>query len=81
MHNYTSYAKKVERDTFHAEIDVADTEKGTYPHFMLKEIEEQPLVIRRIMQQYSDDEGNLVVDKDIVNSTFYNMLELRKVDE
>ncbi|MBQ8391218.1 MAG: glutamine--fructose-6-phosphate transaminase (isomerizing) [Clostridia bacterium] len=63
---FTSYAKKVERDSFHAEIDVSDTEKGTYPHFMLKEIEEQPLVIRRIMQQYSDEDGNLVVDKDII---------------
>ncbi len=63
---YTSYAKKVERDTFHAEIDLSDTEKGTYPHFMLKEIEEQPLVIRRIMQQYSDKDGNIVIDEKII---------------
>lgn len=63
---FTSYAKKVEREPFHAEIDLSDTEKGTYPHFMLKEIEEQPLVIRRIMQQYSDNDGNLVIDKSII---------------
>ncbi|MBQ8808347.1 MAG: glutamine--fructose-6-phosphate transaminase (isomerizing) [Clostridia bacterium] len=63
---FTAYSKKIEREAFHAEIDISDTEKGTYPHFMLKEIEEQPLVIRRIMQQYSDSEGNLVVDKNII---------------
>lgn len=63
---YTSYAKKVEREIFHAEIDLSDTEKGTYPHFMLKEIEEQPLVIRRIMQQYSDKDGNIVIDESII---------------
>ncbi len=63
---YTCYAKKVTREPFHAEIDLADTEKGTYPHFMLKEIEEQPFVIRRIMNNYSDAEGNLVIDKKIL---------------
>ena len=63
---YTCYAKKVAREPFHAEIDLSDTEKGTYPHFMLKEIEEQPFVIRRIMNNYSDAEGNLVIDKKIL---------------
>lgn len=63
---YTCYAKKVTREPFHAEIDLADTEKGTYPHFMLKEIEEQPFVIRRIMNNYSDAEGNLAIDKKIL---------------
>lgn len=63
---YTCYAKKVSREPFRAEIDLADTEKGTYPHFMLKEIEEQPFVIRRIMNNYSDADGNLVIDKKIL---------------
>lgn len=63
---FSAYSKKMNRDTFHADIDLTDTEKGTYPHFMLKEIEEQPLVIRRIMQQYSDESGKLVIDKAIL---------------
>lgn len=63
---YTAYAKRVEREPFSAEIDLSDTQKGTYPHFMLKEIEEQPLVIRRIMKEYGGKDGNLDVDKKIL---------------
>ena len=64
---YTSYAKKIERDTFTADIDLSDMEKGTYPHFMLKEIEEQPFVMRKIMQQYMDENGELSIDKKITS--------------
>lgn len=60
---YTSYGKKIERDIFKAHIDLSDVEKGAYPHYMLKEIEEQPSVIRRIVKEYSDEGGNLAVDK------------------
>lgn len=68
---YTSYGKHIDRDTFVAELDLSDTEKGTYPHYMLKEIEEQPAVIRRIIQQYSDVEGNFSIDKEIINDVRY----------
>ncbi len=64
---YTEYGKKMEREPFKAELDLSDTEKGTYPHFMLKEIEEQPSVIRRIIQQYTDDDGEMVIDENIIN--------------
>ncbi|MCC3377726.1 glutamine--fructose-6-phosphate aminotransferase, partial [Cohnella sp. REN36] len=40
----------VTREPFVAEIDASDIEKGTYPHYMLKEIDEQPFVIRNIIQ-------------------------------
>ena len=33
---------------------------------MLKEIHEQPAVMRRIIQEYQDEEGNLKIDKDII---------------
>lgn len=62
---YTSYGKKIERDMFKAHIDLSDVEKGAYPHYMLKEIEEQPSVIRRIVKEYSDEAGNLCVDKQV----------------
>lgn len=64
---YTSYGMEITRKTFKAELNVADTEKGTYPHYMIKEIEEQPAVIRRIIQQYSNDSGVLSIDKKIIN--------------
>ncbi len=63
---YTEYGKKMERAPFKAELDLSDTEKGTYPHFMLKEIEEQPSVIRRIIQQYTDDNGEMYIDENII---------------
>ncbi|WP_408008976.1 glutamine--fructose-6-phosphate transaminase (isomerizing) [Pseudalkalibacillus sp. A8] len=54
-----------ERDPFTAELDASDIEKGTYPHYMLKEIDEQPIVIRNIINQYQDKDGNLKLDDDI----------------
>ncbi|GEN46405.1 glutamine--fructose-6-phosphate transaminase (isomerizing) [Alkalibacillus haloalkaliphilus] len=56
---------KVERDPFVAEIDASDIEKGTYPHFMLKEIDEQPFVMRKIIQEYQDDNDQIKLDEDV----------------
>lgn len=56
-----------ERETYTDEIDASDAEKGVYDHYMLKEIHEQPAVMRRIIQEYQDDEGNLKIDEDIIN--------------
>lgn len=56
-----------QRDTYTAEIDAADAEKGVYDHYMLKEIHEQPAVMRRIIQEYQDEKGNLKIDAEIIN--------------
>ncbi|KAA0542939.1 glutamine--fructose-6-phosphate transaminase (isomerizing) [Bacillus sp. BGMRC 2118] len=55
----------VERAPYTAELDMSDIEKGTYPHYMLKEIDEQPLVIRKIISNYQNESGELTVDHDI----------------
>ncbi|WP_369901466.1 glutamine--fructose-6-phosphate transaminase (isomerizing) [Bacillus manliponensis] len=55
----------IERAPFTAEIDASDIEKGTYPHFMLKEIDEQPLVIRNIIQKYQNENGEIELAKEI----------------
>ena len=55
----------INRDPYTAEIDADDIEKGTYAHFMLKEINEQPAVMRKIIQNYQDDEGQLKIDRNI----------------
>ncbi|MCU7558605.1 glutamine--fructose-6-phosphate transaminase (isomerizing) [Macrococcus capreoli] len=60
--------KEVKRKPYKAEIDASDIEKGTYAHYMLKEIHEQPGVMRNIIQKYQDDKGNLIIDKDIVKA-------------
>ncbi|TCW48459.1 glutamine--fructose-6-phosphate transaminase [Bacillus thuringiensis] len=58
----------IERAPFTAELDASDIEKGTYPHFMLKEIDEQPLVIRNIIQKYQDENGEIELNEDIRNA-------------
>ncbi|EOP76749.1 MULTISPECIES: glutamine--fructose-6-phosphate transaminase (isomerizing) [Bacillus] len=58
----------IERAPFTAELDASDIEKGTYPHFMLKEIDEQPLVIRNIIQKYQGENGEIELDADIRNA-------------
>lgn len=60
--------KEIKRKPYKAEIDASDIEKGTFDHYMLKEIHEQPAVMRKIIQKYQDDKGNLVIDKDIVKA-------------
>ncbi|WP_338752653.1 glutamine--fructose-6-phosphate transaminase (isomerizing) [Bacillus sp. FJAT-52991] len=56
----------VERAPYTAELDASDIEKGTYAHYMMKEIDEQPLVMRKIIQAYQSDQGELTVDEEIL---------------
>ncbi|CAM3612397.1 glutamine--fructose-6-phosphate transaminase (isomerizing) [Cytobacillus oceanisediminis] len=58
----------ISRDPYTAELDASDIEKGTYPHYMLKEIDEQPLVMRKIIQKYQNDRGDLTIDQEIVDA-------------
>ncbi|TMU83787.1 glutamine--fructose-6-phosphate transaminase (isomerizing) [Bacillus sp. BHET2] len=58
----------MERAPYTAEIDASDIEKGTYPHYMLKEIDEQPLVVRKIIQAYQNESNQLHIDEPIVGA-------------
>jgi len=49
----------LERAPYTAEIDASDIEKGTYAHYMLKEMDEQPAVIRNIIQHYQNEAGDI----------------------
>lgn len=55
----------ISRASYIAELDASDIEKGTYPHYMLKETDEQPVVMRKIIQTYQDENGKLSVPGDI----------------
>src|SRR5699024_11947897 len=44
----------IDRDSYKAEIDASDVEKGTYDHYILKEIHEQPAVMRRSEEHTSE---------------------------
>lgn len=63
---YTIYGNKITREPYKADIDASDTEKGTYPHYMMKEIEEQPFVIRKILSEYADEEGQFNISSEIL---------------
>jgi glucosamine--fructose-6-phosphate aminotransferase (isomerizing) len=56
----------VERSPFTAELDLSDIGKGTYPYYMIKEIDEQPTVMRKLIEAYTDADGKVVVDPAIV---------------
>lgn len=58
----------VERAPYTAELDMSDIEKGTYPHYMLKEMDEQPTVIRKIIQAYENEQGNLEIEAGILEA-------------
>lgn len=60
--------KEVTREPFKAEIDMSDIDKGTYPHYMLKEIDEQPAVMRKIIQAYQDENDQLTIDSSILDA-------------
>ncbi|ALV03566.1 glutamine--fructose-6-phosphate transaminase (isomerizing) [Bacillus velezensis] len=58
----------ITRASYIAELDASDIEKGTYPHYMLKETDEQPLVMRKIIQTYQDENGRLAVAGDVADA-------------
>ena len=57
-----------ERASYTAELDLSDIGKGTYPYYMLKEIDEQPTVMRKLIQAYTDEAGQVVVDPAIIKA-------------
>ncbi|AEF25278.1 glutamine--fructose-6-phosphate transaminase (isomerizing) [Streptococcus parauberis] len=59
---------QMERGSYTAELDLSDIGKGTYPFYMLKEIDEQPTVMRKLISTYADESGQMVIDPAIVKS-------------
>ena len=70
-------------DSYIAEIDASDAEKGVYAHYMLKEFMNNLAVMRRIIQEYQDAEGNLKIDQDIImmlkKQTAFTLLQRYKL--
>ncbi|HGA2340386.1 TPA: glutamine--fructose-6-phosphate transaminase (isomerizing) [Streptococcus agalactiae] len=58
----------IERGSYTAELDLSDIGKGTYPFYMLKEIDEQPTVMRKLISTYANEFGDMNVDSDIIKS-------------
>ena len=60
---YNIDQEEIEKDLVHVEMDAEAAEKGGYPHFMLKEIHEQPKAVRDTINSVIDEEGHLDLTK------------------
>ena len=58
---------EVEANYKELKLDEYSISKGNYEHYMLKEIEEQPDVIRRIITKYFNDD-NVLIDKNLIEA-------------
>lgn len=58
----------IERGSYTAELDLSDIGKGTYPYYMLKEIDEQPTVMRKLTKAYTDGDDKVIVDQEIIDA-------------
>lgn len=72
---YNSHGKEVEKIITKIEWDMEQASKGGYPHFMLKEIEEQPNVIEKTLDVYMSYDGKV----DFSNSL--KGLDLSQIEE
>ena len=57
----------VELKPIKIKIDANSTDKGAYPHYMLKEIDEEPIVIRRLIEKYFDGD-KILFSNELINS-------------
>lgn len=54
------------RDTFTVDMDPDAADKGAYPFYMLKEIDEQPAVMRRLVQEYLGADGQPQINAELL---------------
>lgn len=54
------------RDTFTVDMDPDAADKGAYPFYMLKEIDEQPAVMRRLVQEYLGADGQPQINTELL---------------
>nr|WIF88092.1 class II glutamine amidotransferase [Acholeplasma laidlawii] len=64
LYDYDLNEIQVHFDEFN--FDIKSSEKGIFEHFMLKEIHEQPTVIRRIMKEYIYD-SSININQSLLN--------------
>lgn len=60
---YNSLGERIHNEVFHVTWDVDMAEKGGYAHFMVKEINETPRVLRDTLQPRIGDDGRFKLDE------------------
>ena len=58
----------IHRASYHVEMDASETGKGAYPHYMLKEVDEQPAVMRRLLNEYVTADGQIKINADLLTA-------------
>ncbi|MDD6189176.1 MAG: glutamine--fructose-6-phosphate transaminase (isomerizing) [Clostridiales bacterium] len=66
---YNEYGKPIDKAVTTVEWDIEDAQKGGYPHFMIKEIHEQPKVIRNTISAHIKD-GRVDLSDTILSEEF-----------
>ena len=56
---FDAAGQEITREAFHIDIDASETDKGVYPYYMLKEVDEQAIVARTLSQHYFDDNNQI----------------------
>lgn len=64
---YDVIGKEREYELHDIVVNSSDIGKGNYEHYMLKEIDEQASVIRRLISEYFEDENVILNDKIVKN--------------
>ncbi len=59
------FGEIITRDTFTPDIKHGEIDKGVYPHYMIKEIDEQSSAMRNILSKYFEDK-KISIDAEIV---------------
>jgi glutamine---fructose-6-phosphate transaminase (isomerizing) len=76
----TDYAgARIERDAVQIMWDATSAEKSGFKHFMLKEIFEQPNVIKETLAGRIDDETNVRLERDLGDVTAEQLRKLSKI--
>ncbi|MDT7014991.1 glutamine--fructose-6-phosphate transaminase (isomerizing) [Levilactobacillus namurensis] len=68
VHIQDAAGKTVERKPYHVDMNADETDKGTYPFYMLKEVDEQPNVMRKLAQTYLSEHGEPQIDDKLVKA-------------
>ncbi|HEY1428448.1 MAG TPA: glutamine--fructose-6-phosphate transaminase (isomerizing), partial [Candidatus Tumulicola sp.] len=76
----TAYdGRPIERDPITVTWDVSSAEKSGYKHFMLKEIFEQPTVIKETLAGRIDDEGDVHLGREIGGISEDHLRQISKI--
>ncbi|WP_338942920.1 glutamine--fructose-6-phosphate transaminase (isomerizing) [Fusobacterium nucleatum] len=70
---YDKDEKEVKREVKKVEWNFEQASKGGYAHFMIKEIEEQPEIIEKTLNVYTDKEKNVKFDEQLEGINFHDI--------